>query len=326
MKLAIKSYGFEYRTLLGEFQHLCQWTRLDIQTAVQRLAQYQNAPGMLHFSGLLQTAKYLRRYPDIPLAFNRKLSCGFILSVAHISQAAPWLRETTVISVEAHQFDKDQTFWHLSPITINTITTTDQVAMPHLLQDQKHFSGVQSTPCMAPLTQGFADANFVGAVFDRLAYSGKVVLINGTAIFTLCRKQSTTSYNTTETELDAATTFSKHVLWLLRIYMEDISLPYHAPVPIGEDNFAAQIIAHAGKLTRNVRHIATKTQTLQEHVHHAHVSFHRVSSACNLADHFTKALFFATLRAHCMTMMGYAFIDHLHWALVSSHDSSPPLL
>ena len=65
MKLAIKSYGFEYRTLLSQFQHLCQWTCLDIQTAVQRLAQYQNAPGMLHFSGLLQTAKYLRRYPDI---------------------------------------------------------------------------------------------------------------------------------------------------------------------------------------------------------------------------------------------------------------------
>ena len=96
--------------------------------------------------------------------------------------------------------------------------------------------------------------------------------------------------------------------------------------PIGEDNFAAQIIAHAGKLTRNVCHIATKTQALQEHVRHAHVSFHRVSSACNLADHFTKALPFTTLRAHCMTMMGYAFIDHLHRALVHSLDSFPPLL
>ena len=105
-----------------------------------------------------------------------------------------------------------------------------------------------------------------------------------------------------------------------------MSLLYHAPVPTGEDNSAAQIIAHAGKLTHNVRHIATKTQALKEHVRHAHVSFHRVSSACNLADHFTKALFFATLRAHCMTMMGYAFIDHLHWALVHSLGSSPPLL
>ena len=197
--------------------------------------------------------------------------------------------------------------------------------MPHLLQDQNHFSGVKSTSCMAPLTQGFADANFGGAVFDRLAYSGGVVLINGTAIITLCHKQSTTAYNTTEAELDAATTLSKHVLWL-RIYMEDMSLLYHAPVPTGEDNSAAQIIAHAGNLTLNVCHIATKTQALQEHVHHAHESFHRVSSACNLADHFTNALPFATLRAHCLTMMGYAFINHLHWALVHSLDSSPPVV
>ena len=124
----------------------------------------------------------------------------------------------------------------------NIFTTTDAVAMPNLLQNQNHFSGVKSTPC----------------------------------------KQ--------------------------------------------EDNFAAQIIAHAGKLTYNVCHIATKTKALKEHVRHAHVSFHRVSSACNLADHFTKALTFATLRAHCMTIMGYAFIDHLHGALVPSLDSSPPLL
>ena len=178
------------------------------------------------------------------------------------------------------------------------------------------------SPCMAPPTQSFADANFGSAVFDRLAYAGEVTLI-----ITLCRKQSTTAYNTTEAELDAATTLSKHVLWL-RIYMENMSLPYHTPVPIGEDNSAAQIIAHAGKLTHNVRHIATKTQALQEHVRHACVLFfHPVSSAWNLADHLTKkALPFATLRAHCMTMMGYAFIDHLHWALVHSLGSSPPLL
>ena len=139
-------------------------------------------------------------------------------------------------------------------------------------------------------------------------------MINGTAVITLCRKQSTTAYNTTEAELDAGTTLCKHVLWL-RIYMEDMSLPYHTPIAIGEDNTAAQIIAHAGKLTRNVRHIATKTQALQEHVRHGRVSFHRVSSAHNYADHFTKALPFATLSAHCMTMMGYSFLDAGHRAL-----------
>ena len=45
MKLVFKSYGFEYRTLLGQFQHLWQWMHLDIQTAVQRLAQYQKLLG-----------------------------------------------------------------------------------------------------------------------------------------------------------------------------------------------------------------------------------------------------------------------------------------
>jgi hypothetical protein len=63
---------------------------------------------------------------------------------------------------------------------------------------------------IAPTTKGYADANFGGAIFDRLAYSGGVIMINDTAVITLCSKQSTTAYNTTEAELDApATTLSK---------------------------------------------------------------------------------------------------------------------
>ena len=315
---AIQLYGFEYRTLLGQFQHLCQWTRLDIQTSVQRLAQYQNAPGSLHFDALLQIAKHLRQYLDIPLAFNRKVSRGSTVSVSHISQAAPWLGEPTVISVEAHQFDKDQTFWHMPRIMTSLISTSSvSTSLSSTLQEQKHFSNI-SKPLLgiAPTTKGYADANFGGAIFDRLAYAGGVIMINDTAVLTLCRKQSTTAYNTTEAELDAATTLSKHVLWL-RIYMEDMSIPYHDAISIGEDNSAAQIIAHAGKLTRNVRHIATKTQALQENVRHGRVHFARVSSAHNLADHFTKALPYSTLRAHCMTMMGYQFIDAAHRAIVT---------
>lgn len=64
---------------------------------------------------------------------------------------------------------------------------------------------------------------------------------------TLYSKQRTAVYNTTEAKLDSATKLSDLVFWL-RIYMEDMSLPYHTPVPIGEDNSAAQIIVHAGKM------------------------------------------------------------------------------
>ena len=99
--------------------------------------------------------------------------------------------------------------------------------------------------------------------------------------------------------------------------MDNMSLPSHTPIAIGEDKSAAQIIAHAGKLTHNVRHIATKTQArLQEqHLCHGRVSFHHVSSAHKYADHFTKASPFATLSAHCMTMMGYSFLNAGHRAL-----------
>ena len=51
----------------------------------------------------------------------------------------------------------------------------------------------------------YADTNFGGGMFDRLTYSGGVVLINGMAVIILCRMQSTT-YNTTEAKLEAATT------------------------------------------------------------------------------------------------------------------------
>ena len=72
--------------------------------------------------------------------------------------------------------------------------------------------------------------------------------------------------------------------------MEDMFISYHNTYPVGEDNSVAQIIAHAGKLTPNICHIATKKQALQEHVHHHQVSFHRVSPAHNKADNFIKAL------------------------------------
>jgi Reverse transcriptase (RNA-dependent DNA polymerase) len=295
LKTAVSRFGFTYRTLLGKLQHLCQWTRLDIQTAVQRLAQYQNAPGELHFIALLQIVKYLRAYPDLPLTFARYVNPSNVISVGSISGSSAWISDPTVSNVEAHHFGGQQTFWNEETLSTQAITTTSSTLLA-----QKHF------PTIAPETIGYADANFGGALFDRIAHSGGVVMINGTAVITVCRKQSTTAYNTTEAELDAATTLSKHILWL-RLYMDDMNIPYHNAVTIGEDNTAAQIIAHAGKLTRNVRHVATKTQALQEHVRHGRIAFSRVSSALNLSDHFTKALPFKALREHCMHMMGYFF-------------------
>jgi hypothetical protein len=45
--------------------------------------------------------------------------------------------------------------------------------------------------------------------------------------------------------------------------MSDLGLPFQGPIPIAEDNAATRIIAHSGKIMRNVRHVAIKTLALQ---------------------------------------------------------------
>ncbi len=104
---AVKHYGFSYRT---QFQHLSQWTRLDIQTATQRLAQYQNAPGKLHFDGLVQIAKYLCRHPDLPLCYHKRSRDQHSLQVNMLARSGCWLGNHTISSVEAHQFGGNQLF------------------------------------------------------------------------------------------------------------------------------------------------------------------------------------------------------------------------
>ena len=98
-----------------------------------------------------------------------------------------------------------------------------------------------------------------------MAYTGGVLLINGTAVVTVYTKPHTAAYNTTEAEVEAVTPMGKQLQWL-RIFLDDMGLPYDQPIFISEGDLAARTIANAGKLTHNVRRIATKTTALQEHV------------------------------------------------------------
>jgi hypothetical protein len=45
--------------------------------------------------------------------------------------------------------------------------------------------------------------------------------------------------------------------------MDDLGLAFDGPIPVAEDNAARCIIAHTGKLTHNMRHIALKMISLQ---------------------------------------------------------------
>jgi hypothetical protein len=90
--------------------------------------------------------------------------------------------------------------------------------------------------------------------------------------------------------------------------MSDIGLPYTAPIPMGEDNEATRIIGHAGKLTRNVRHLAIQTNELQSIIGMGHMALHCVASDDNKADHCTKMLPDRAFHSHTSALMGERFI------------------
>jgi hypothetical protein len=97
-------------------------------------------------------------------------------------------------------------------------------------------------------------------LWDSLVLSFLLLALFPT-IIALSQKQAMSAYNTTKSELYAATSAGKIAKWL-RVWMSDIGLPYTAPIPMGEDNEATRIIGHAGKLTRNVRHLALQSKPM----------------------------------------------------------------
>jgi hypothetical protein len=89
------------------------------------------------------------------------------------------------------------------------------------------------------------------------------------------------------------------------------------------ESIIIRIIEHTGKLTRNTRHIALKTLSLQTLVQERIAQFRAIVSVKNCADHFTKALPFPAFSDHCCSMMGLRFITAIHAAAVARTHFAP---
>jgi hypothetical protein len=165
-----------------------------------------------------------------------------------------------------------------------------------------------------PLTDGFVDAGF-GSIYETIGFTGALILMSGTSIWWLCKKQATLAYSTTESELYAATEISKFIKWL-RVLMADIGLPYRTAIVVGEDNEAARQIGHAGKVTRNVRHVVIQTAALQQDIASMKLALRRVGSSDNRSDHFTKLLPLVPFWTHTNAMMGARYLTRRHLSVL----------
>jgi hypothetical protein len=117
--------------------------------------------------------------------------------------------------------------------------------------------------------------------------------------------------SSTEAEIVAAAYLGKILRWLV-LFMKDMGLPFLGPIPIAEDSAATRIIAHSGKVTRNVRHVAIKTLALQGLVRNEIAVFYAIGTENNWSDHFTKPLPYSALRNHVLAMMGMRFLTQAH--------------
>jgi hypothetical protein len=345
----VKVYGFEFCRVLMSCMHIALWTRLDIFTTCVVLAQYQNSPSHIHFKALKQLVGYLRLHPDLPLVFDRSRFIdnvgAFELDIEQFDTAAfnlPGPESYHVANVQllypdhhAHAcsvasmqtYHPHDTITQVPPNLSNQLcdtldTNTDippRPLTPHIPPDPFIPSTTTDTSfgpeSPAPYTESFVDANLPGGIFEKTPYLGFSVCMSGTCIFPFCCKSESATENTTEAEMTAANHLGKALCWL-HLYMDDLGLAFDGPVPVAKDNAATRIIAHTGKLTRNVRHIALKTISLQTLVQERIALFRAIGSANNHADHFTKALPLPAHRTHCCQLMGIRFITALHAAAV----------
>jgi hypothetical protein len=105
--------------------------------------------------------------------------------------------------------------------------------------------------------------------------------------------------------------------------MDNLGLAFDGPIPVAEDNAATRIIAHTGKLTCNVRHIALKMISLQTLVRERIAMFAPSVLPTTGGDHFTKALPQPAHRDHCCDLMGLRFLTARHAVAVARSFLSP---
>eukprot|EP00978_Attheya_sp_CCMP212_P024647 scaffold77789_cov56-Attheya_sp.AAC.1 len=68
-----KQYGGPYRTTLGQFQHVKEWTRPELSYAITRLGSFNIAPSEPAFQGLKRIARFLATHTEKPFFYPKNV-------------------------------------------------------------------------------------------------------------------------------------------------------------------------------------------------------------------------------------------------------------
>jgi hypothetical protein len=322
LKAAELRWGFKFRSISCGFMHLGLWTRPDVMPSlIPALSKFQSAPGDLPFHALNRVVGYVGEHIERCIMYPRSPDTLVRLHTnleGHTNEVSSISAEFEVTGSVAAVIDHENVMSSEpdgSQLTFPSVNMPSVTALISTTASDPVDTTESSSPIIGidpPLTDGFVDAGF-GSIYDTIGFTGALVLMSHSAIWWLCKKQATLAYSTTESELYAATEISKFIKWL-RVLMADVGLPYRTAIVVGEDNEAARQIGHAGKVTRNVRHVVIQTAALQQDITSLKMALRRVGSNDNRSDHFTKLLPLVPFWTHTNDMMGARYLTkrHLH--------------
>ncbi|KXJ71441.1 hypothetical protein RP20_CCG020560 [Aedes albopictus] len=134
---------------------------------------------------------------------------------------------------------------------------------------------------------GYSDADWAENRDDRKSHSGFVFQVNGGTVSWACRKQSCVSLSTAEAEFIALAEAAQEALWLKLLLQE---LNDEQRVVIYEDNQSCLKIIEREKLTRKMKHIATKFHFTKDLIEKQEIECIYCPSEDMVADLLTKPL------------------------------------
>ena len=138
--------------------------------------------------------------------------------------------------------------------------------------------------------EAYCDADWAGDVDDRRSTTGVILLLHGSAIAWVSKKQATVALSTAEAEYMAMSVALQEVKWLLQL-LEELGVVVAMPVPMFSDNQAAISLSSASAVPHaRTKHIDLRHHFVRESVRAGQLAIRWIAGSDQMADVMTKGL------------------------------------
>ncbi|KAI0992349.1 hypothetical protein K3495_g15837 [Podosphaera aphanis] len=136
----------------------------------------------------------------------------------------------------------------------------------------------------------FADADYAGDLSDRKSITGVIMMLNGGAVATISKKQTSVATSSTNAEYVAASEGAKLAIWGNKL-ISQITGKTQIPVPLllGDNKACIQLQGGISN-TSKIKHVDVAYHHIVDEIRHGKLESRWISGSDMLADGLTKPL------------------------------------